>query len=161
MVRWPKLPLSRTVSTAEMVGSDDTDMDRFPVSLVRGATPRTPAARSRACREPAGLRSRLAARPLRCAEAISRATTEDRAEEWGRAFARVAPGGGFVFSCAVRPKRSRVRRPWGPRTWKERPPQGVSRSATSTAQAETLDDRAVALDVGLVQVVQQPAALAD
>src|SRR5215218_8900941 len=95
MVRWPKLPLSRTVSTAEMVGSDDTDMDRFPVSLIRGATPRTPAARSRACREPAGLRSRLAARPVRCAEAISRATTEDRAEEWGRVFARVAPGGGF------------------------------------------------------------------
>src|SRR5207342_2047216 len=56
-----------------MMGSD---MDRFPVSLVRGATPRTPAARSRACREPAGLRSRPAARP----EAISRATTEDRAE---------------------------------------------------------------------------------
>src|SRR6476646_1469163 len=50
-----------------MIGfSDDTDMDRFPVSLVRGATPRTPAARSRACREPAGLRSRLAARPASC-----------------------------------------------------------------------------------------------
>src|SRR5919107_4398380 len=31
---------------------------------------------------------------------------------------------------------------------------------TSAAQAETLDDRAVALDLGLLQVVQQPAALA-
>src|SRR5215207_8594145 len=30
---------------------------------------------------------------------------------------------------------------------------------TSAAQAETLDDRAVALDLGLLQVVQQPAAL--
>ena len=31
----------------------------------------------------------------------------------------------------------------------------------SAAQAETLDDRAVALDLGLLQVVEQPATLAD
>ena len=39
-------------------------------------------------------------------------------------------------------------------------PEG-SRSATSATQAEALDDRAVALDVGLLQVVQQATTLAD
>ena len=39
------------------------------------------------------------------------------------------------------------------------PPERVLRE--SAAQAEALDDRAVALDVGLLQVVQQPTALAD
>src|SRR5262245_28265564 len=35
-----------------------------------------------------------------------------------------------------------------------------SRSGASSTQSETLDDRAVAVDVGLVQVVQQPTTLA-
>src|SRR5687768_6938200 len=45
--------------------------------------------------------------------------------------------------------------PKGPLPWMW---GGPSQSA---AQAETLDERAVALDVGVTQVVEQPAALAD
>ena len=65
-----------------------------------------------------------------------------------------------MFSCAVSTLAVEVR-PSGPEHGRSGRPDGSAAPRASTAQAETLDDRAVALDVGLVQVVQQPAALAD
>src|SRR5215475_9975513 len=72
---------------------------------------------------------------------------------------RAAPGW-YVFSCGsdTSGRRNRAGCLPGPERGRSGHPEG-GRSAASAAQAETLDDRAVALDVGLVQVVQQPTTL--
>src|SRR5438105_12466818 len=45
--------------------------------------------------------------------------------------------------------------------YESRPPRNWRAAATLSTQTEALDDRAVAVDVGFGQVVQQPAALTD
>src|SRR3954452_8862588 len=128
------------------------------LSLSYAERPRgRPAARSRACRDPAGLRSRPAD--------SSRGVRRRSREPLPRTGAEQRAGSLLVLvSCSIVQFDPSGRGPQHPRAADMEgaaAPGGVSRSATSTAQAETLDDRAVALDVGLVEVVQQPATLAD
>src|SRR3954469_19788007 len=88
---------------------------------------------------------------------IMRATTEDRARTCGSLL-----GCGFV-SCEVwcsEPSGTGS----GAKCAGAAAPERGSRSARrrgSATKAEALDDVAVPLDLGLLQVVQQPAALAD
>ena len=78
-----------------------------------------------------------------------KATTEDRADEAGRScwvlFQLCR-----VDTSAARPGCERSGSPW----------RGAA-PMTSAAEAEALDDGAVALDLRLLQVVEQAAALAD
>src|SRR6478735_3909849 len=94
----------------------------------------------------AGLRSRPADRRARGRDL--KATTEDRATR------RVAPVG-CCFSCAGSTLARR-----GPDV-RGAAPRGGEPLRCSAAEAEALDDGAVALDLRLLQVVEQAAALAD
>ena len=82
---------------------------------------------------------------------VLKATTEDRADERGSLLCGVL--------CSVVLGSTLARR--GPDVTRSGSPWRGAAPSTSAAEAEALDDRAVALDLGLLQVVEQAAALAD
>src|SRR4051794_28208072 len=137
MVRLPKLPLSMTASVSVMPlsASKVPDIRVDPSRTCRVRTCDVRADTSAGCRS-----------SIEADERFSRsaATTEDRRPR-SRKDACVRPAW-WIFGCFTKKGSDPIR---------------VTPLDALSAQAETLDDRPIPVDVGLGQVVEQPAALTD